>query len=173
MRLTYLFRLSVLGAVAAAGLALPATAQSKPAAVKLETPAADGEPWPSWMMSPGAKLSFPPKAPYAYPFYFTLPFELGITQKADIKTNTVITDGFKIVPFRDFTGDGVANLDDIPPFQRQYSQALDTWIASVKKCRAQRPNMYRVVGEEKVPVVINGDPGTIFLNANNKPVCPK
>jgi hypothetical protein len=43
----------------------------------------------------------------------------------------------------------------------------------VQGCLADRPNMFRVVGEDtKVPIKVNGQAGKIFLNANKKPVCP-
>ncbi|MEN9274886.1 MAG: hypothetical protein Q6J44_08720, partial [Gloeomargarita sp. DG02_4_bins_56] len=32
-------------------------------------------------------------------------------------SSTPVTDQFKIPPFRDYTGDGVQNLDDIPAHQ--------------------------------------------------------
>ncbi|WP_157776218.1 hypothetical protein [Gloeomargarita lithophora] len=149
-------------------------AQANP---KLETVTEDGEVWPSFMMPGGGiPISFPPEAPYMYPTYLNYDsktFILGVNQNTNIRTNSVLTDKFTIAPFRDYTGDGVQNLDDIPGHQKQYNQALAAWIAKVQGCLADRPNMFRVVGEDiKVPITVNGQAGKIFLNANKKPVCP-
>ncbi|WP_448380275.1 hypothetical protein [Gloeomargarita sp.] len=149
-------------------------AQANP---KLETVTEEGEVSPSLMMPGGGiPISFPPEAPYMYPAnlnYESGTFILGINQNTNIRSNSVLTDKFTIAPFRDYTGDGVQNLDDIPAHQRQYNQALAGWIARVQACLAERPNMFRVVGEgTRVPVNIDGKAGKIFLNANKKPVCP-
>ncbi|MEN9217209.1 MAG: hypothetical protein Q6K90_07790, partial [Gloeomargarita sp. HHBFW_bins_162] len=42
-------------------------------------------------------------------------------------SSTPITDQFKIPPFRDYTGDGVQNLDDIPAHQKGYNDLLKQW----------------------------------------------
>ncbi len=149
-------------------------AQANP---KLETVTEEGEVSPSLMMPGGGiPISFPPEAPYMYPAnlnYESGTFILGVNQNTNIRSNSVLTDKFTIAPFRDYTGDGVQNLDDIPAHQRQYNQALAGWLARVQACLAERPNMFRLVGEDtKVPVKINGQAGKIFLNANKKPVCP-
>ena len=157
--------------------ALVLGAQVAQANPKLETVTEEGEVAPSFMMPGGGiPISFPPEAPYMYPAnlnYESGTFILGINQDTKIRTNSVLTDAFRIAPFRDYTGDGVQNLDDIPAHQRQYNQALATWVGQVQSCLAERPNMFRVVGEDtKVPVKIDGKAGRIFLNANKKPVCP-
>ncbi|WP_157776180.1 hypothetical protein [Gloeomargarita lithophora] len=46
-------------------------------------------------------------------------------------SNTPITDQFKIPPFRDYTGDGVQNLDDIPAHQKNYNDLLKKWAARI------------------------------------------
>lgn len=147
------------------------------ASPKLETVTEEGEVSPSFMMPGGGiPISFPPEAPYMYPAnlnYETRTFILGVNQNTAIRTNTVLTDRFTITPFRDYTGDGVQNLDDLPAHQKQYNQALAGWVSRVQACLADRPNMFRVVGENtKVPIKVNGQAGKIFLNANKKPVCP-
>ena len=46
-------------------------------------------------------------------------------------SNTPITDQFRIPPFRDYTGDGVQNLDDIPAHQKNYNNLLKQWAARI------------------------------------------
>ncbi len=46
-------------------------------------------------------------------------------------SNTPITDQFKIPPFRDYTGDGIQNLDDIPAHQKNYNDLLKQWAARI------------------------------------------
>ncbi|MEN9207448.1 MAG: hypothetical protein Q6L50_10355 [Gloeomargarita sp. GMQP_bins_120] len=144
---------------------------------KLGTVTEEGEVSPSFLMPGGGiPISFPPEAPYMYPAnlnYDAGYFRLGVNQNAAIRTNSVLTDKFTPAPFRDYTGDGVQNLDDLPAHQRQYNQALAGWVSRVQACLAERPNMFRVVGEDtKVPITISGQGGKIVLNANNRPVCP-
>ncbi len=46
-------------------------------------------------------------------------------------SSTPITDQFKIPPFRDYTGDGVQNLDDIPAHRKNYNDLLKQWAARI------------------------------------------
>ncbi len=46
-------------------------------------------------------------------------------------SNTPITDQFRVPPFRDYTGDGVQNLDDLPAHQKNYNDLLKKWAARI------------------------------------------
>ncbi|MCS7030377.1 MAG: hypothetical protein NZL92_02445 [Gloeomargarita sp. SKYG116] len=51
------------------------------------------------------------------------------------QARTPITDQFKIPPFRDYTGDGVQNLDDIPAHQKNYNEQLRQWAGRISGTR--------------------------------------
>jgi len=46
-------------------------------------------------------------------------------------SNTPITDQFRIPSFRDYTGDGVQNLDDLPAHPKNYNDLLKKWAARI------------------------------------------
>jgi hypothetical protein len=48
---------------------------------------------------------------------------------------------------------------------------VKAWGAAISGCLQQKPKLVRVVGDEKVPFMIDGAEGTIMLNANDKSVC--
>lgn len=56
---------------------------------------------------------------------------LATTPMAPGQAQTPITDQFKIPPFRDYTGDGIQNLDDIPAHQKNYNDLLKQWAARI------------------------------------------
>ncbi|MEN9208601.1 MAG: hypothetical protein Q6L50_04310 [Gloeomargarita sp. GMQP_bins_120] len=58
-----------------------------------------------------------------------------LTLPAWAQSRTPITDQFRIPPFRDYTGDGVQNLDDLPAHQKAYNEQLRQWAARVNGTR--------------------------------------
>ncbi|MEN9249162.1 MAG: hypothetical protein Q6K95_03065 [Gloeomargarita sp. GXS_bins_116] len=173
--------LSVAGTVVAAAVA-PVNAQPAPRLYDppvMTTPAAKAEPWPPFTGpamrgKPDELIQFPKPSYYEHPFAIERsmePFRIGIRRTTGTSA-TPVTDKFKPTPFRDYTGDGVQNLDDIPQHQRTFTEQLRKWGTSISTCARQRGAMFRLVGREEVPIQINGDPGRIQLNANNVPICP-
>ncbi|WP_156120601.1 hypothetical protein [Neosynechococcus sphagnicola] len=101
-----------------------------------------------------------------------MPWNIQVSSNATITSDTPITDTFKIVSFADYTRDGKMNLDDLPPFQEQYSKSILAWVEQMRECVAQKPNLYRIAEDgTQIPVTINKVTGKIFLNANKTPVC--
>ncbi|MCS7030376.1 MAG: hypothetical protein NZL92_02440 [Gloeomargarita sp. SKYG116] len=181
MRPQTLLSLSVAGTVLAAAMA-PASAQPAPRLYEppvMTTPAAKAEPWPPFtgpfrLRKPDTLIQFPKPAYYEHPFALERsiePFRIGIRRTTGTSASPV-TDKFRPAPFRDYTGDGVQNLDDVPAHQKAFNEQLRKWATSIGSCAKQRGAMFRFVGKEEVPIQINGDPGRIQLNANNVPVCP-
>ncbi|MCS6782294.1 MAG: hypothetical protein RMI89_01510 [Gloeomargarita sp. SKYBB_i_bin120] len=60
---------------------------------------------------------------------------LAFPAGAQPRSTTPITDQFKIPPFRDYTGDGVQNLDDIPQHQKNYNDLLRQWASRMSGSR--------------------------------------
>lgn len=89
------------------------------------------------------EVSFP--TPPVTPAFFTLPIELRVMKDAAITSNTPITD---------------KNATD-----------LSAWSSAIRACAMDKPAFVRVVGDQKVPFMINGTEGKVRLNANDKPVC--
>ncbi|APB33290.1 hypothetical protein GlitD10_0972 [Gloeomargarita lithophora Alchichica-D10] len=181
MRPQMLLSLSVAGTVLAAAMA-PASAQPAPKLYDppvMTTTAAKSEAWPPFTKpflwrQPNTTIQFPKPSYYEHPFAIERsmePFKIGI-KKTTGTSATPVTDKFRIPPFRDYTGDGVQNLDDIPAHQKNYNDLLKKWASTISTCSKQRGVMFRQVGKEQVPIQINGDPGKVQLNANNIPVCP-
>ncbi|MCS7291641.1 MAG: hypothetical protein RMI89_01515 [Gloeomargarita sp. SKYBB_i_bin120] len=161
---------------------VPANAQSAPKLYDppvMTTPAAKAEPWPPFTGpamtgKPGTLIQFPKPSYYEHPIGLERsiePFRIGIKRTTGTSA-TPVTDKFRPTPLRDYTGDGVQNLDDIPQHQRTFTEQLRKWATSIGSCARQRGVMFRLVGREEVPIQINGDPGRVQLNANNVPVCP-
>lgn len=81
---------------------------------------------------------------------FTLPIALKVAQDANAVSSTPISDRYT----------GKANWN------------LAAWTTAVRSCMQQKPKLVRVVGEQEVPFMLNGEDGTVMLNANGKAVCP-
>jgi hypothetical protein len=92
--------------------------------------------------TPSLTLPTPPVMPAA----FTLPIDVQIVKNDTITSDTPITDA-----------NGIGS-------------DIKVWGAEVQKALFARPKLVRVVGSESVPFVINGDAGSIVLNANGRAV---
>jgi hypothetical protein len=181
MRPQVWFSLSVTGTVLVAAMT-PANAQPAPKLYDppvMTTTAAKAEAWPPFTKpflwsQPKTTIQFPKPSYYEHPLAIERsmePFRIGI-KKTTGTSATPVSDKFRIPPFRDYTGDGVQNLDDLPGHQRNFTDQLKKWASTISSCSKQRGVMFRLVGREEVPIEINGDPGKVQLNANNVPVCP-
>jgi hypothetical protein len=181
MRPQVWFSLSVTGTVLVAAMT-PAYAQPAPKLYDppvMTTTAAKAEAWPPFTKpflwsQPKTTIQFPKPSYYEHPLAIERsmePFRIGI-KKTTGTSATPVSDKFRIPPFRDYTGDGVQNLDDLPGHQRNFTDQLKKWASTISSCSKQRGVMFRLVGREEVPIEINGDPGKVQLNANNVPVCP-
>jgi hypothetical protein len=84
------------------------------------------------------------------PAYFTLPIITKVAQDSSATSTTPISDRYT----------GKANWN------------LEAWLAGVRGCMAAQPKLMRVVGDQSVPFMLNGQEGTIMLNSENRPVCP-
>jgi len=80
------------------------------------------------------------------PYYYTLPNNIVIVKDTSVTTNTPITDA--------------------------KGKDLAAWSESVRTCLKTKPVLVRVVGDKQVPFVVDKTPGTLKLNANDKPTCP-
>ncbi|MBF2072742.1 MAG: hypothetical protein IGS50_03115 [Synechococcales cyanobacterium C42_A2020_086] len=78
------------------------------------------------------------------PIYYTLPMEISIVQDSSITSDTPILD----------------SATDVP-----------TWGEAVLECLKSSPVLVRQTPAGEVPFTIEGQEGTIKLNANGKPVC--
>lgn len=79
------------------------------------------------------------------PIYFTLPIKVEVVKDSSITSNHPISD---------------KNTSDI-----------QAWAAAVRGCLQQQPMLMRVVGDRTTPFMINGQAGTIKLNANDRAIC--
>lgn len=84
------------------------------------------------------------------PAYFTLPIVTKVAQDSSATSTTPISDRYT----------GKANWN------------LEAWLAGVRGCMAAKPKLVRVVGEQSVPFMLNGEEGTIMVNSENRAVCP-
>lgn len=144
--------LSALTAAALMGMvSLPAMAQettetepqTEPQATTELT--AETDVFPSETITGVEKFYMP--TPPVGPIYFNLPMDIQVVKDDSVTTDTPITD--------------------------QYGSDLPKWIELVRGCLInEKPDLVRVVEEEQAPFIINGTPGRIKLNANDKPVCP-
>ena len=75
------------------------------------------------------------KVPMRLWILLTLGLTVGLhpahAQTPATTSNTPITDQFRIPSFRDYTGDGVQNLDDLPAHQKNYNDLLKKWAARI------------------------------------------
>ncbi len=118
------------------------------------------------------------QSPVVYPRFFTLPIDVMVVQDSSITTSTIITDAF------------VAQFPQILRSPSAYSQAIIAWGEQVRECQKADPALIRKVAGTKgsdgyfsnfvdatapnpevVPVVIDGAPGKLKLNANKVAVC--
>ena len=104
--------------------------------------------------------------------YRTLPrkFDFPIITEIDVddsvRTDSPITDVFvnNLPPIP--TG---ITLDELLRYRAEYTAAIQAWGEEVTECLNQKPRLLRVSTGN--PVIINGEEGTIVLNANNRAVC--
>ncbi|MBM0740432.1 hypothetical protein JOY44_02175 [Phormidium sp. CLA17] len=96
----------------------------------------------SFVGTPFHTLPTPPVHPAA----FTLPLDIQIVKNDTITTDTPITD------------------------KNGIGSDIKVWGAEVQKALYARPKLVRIAGKDAVPFVINGDEGTIVLNANGRAV---
>ncbi len=104
--------------------------------------------------------------------YRTLPrkFDFPIITEIDVnnsvRTDSPITDAFvnnlPSIP----TG---ITLDELLRYRGEYTAAIEAWGEEVTECLNEKPRLLRVSTGN--PVIINGEEGTIVLNANNRAVC--
>jgi hypothetical protein len=168
MKLKQLTCLLPIAAIALVGLPNPVRSQPTETP-KLHTTTAEDE---SITTKAGKEVFIPKTPPPLFPKNFTLPWDIKVSTNTTITTDYPITDTFQIAPFKDYTGDGRQNLDDLPPHQQDYSQNLAGWIDKVKTCMNEKPNLYRIASDgTQIPVTINKVTGKVFLNGNKKSVC--
>lgn len=84
--------------------------------------------------------------PPVHPAAFSLPMDVQIVKNDTITSDTPITD------------------------KNGIGSDIKVWGAEIQKAMYARPKLVRVVGKDAVPFVINGDEGTIVLNANGRAV---
>ncbi len=166
----------------------PATTPVAPRAVPMETPEAVPMPKPDRSLP---KVEAAPSQPEAVPYRV----EPGTTDSGVLKgpgAKTMVLPqetitGIKVVDFGalpvrpvNFTlpmmvavakGGGSSDTPISDRYTAKETWDVKAWGAAISNCLQQKPKLVRVVGDEKVPFMIDGAEGTIMLNANDKSVC--
>ncbi|MDX2212338.1 MAG: hypothetical protein SFY66_03520 [Oculatellaceae cyanobacterium bins.114] len=116
--------------------------------------------------------------PGALPTSFRFPIRTRIVSNPAITTNTPITDQEFPNPL---PRANVGSLEELARYREARTVALNVWAEQIRGCMLAYPNMVSLqnvrrpdgtVTEEQIPVLFNGERGSIVSNANGRLVCP-